>query len=145
LGLNNEQAGFVPTEEWHRAQATTSGKSEGFVIGHALNTAIGEGATRATVLQMALAYAAIANGGKLWLPQIVERVESPDGKMVEEFPPRVRRDVAVSANRWPSSAAGCTASSPIQGNRVQGAIAPHRGGRQNRDRTGLPRRANRQG
>jgi penicillin-binding protein 2 len=97
LGLNNEQAGFVPTEEWHRAQATTSGKSEGFVIGHALNTAIGEGATRATVLQMALAYAAIANGGKLWLPQIVERVESPDGKMVEEFPPRVRRDLAVSA------------------------------------------------
>jgi penicillin-binding protein 2 len=31
------------------------------------------------------------------LPQIVERVESPDGKVVEEFPPRVRRDVAVSA------------------------------------------------
>ena len=97
LGLNNEQAGFVPTEEWHRAQASTSGKSEGFVIGHALNTAIGEGATRVTVLQMALAYAAIANGGKLWLPQIVERVESPDGKVVEEFPPRVRRDLVVSA------------------------------------------------
>jgi penicillin-binding protein 2 len=97
LGLNNEQAGFVPTEEWHRAQSTADGKSEGFVIGHALNTAIGEGATRVTVLQMALAYAAIANGGKLWLPQIVERVESPDGKVVEEFPPRVRRDVAVSA------------------------------------------------
>jgi penicillin-binding protein 2 len=97
LGLNNEQAGFVPTEEWHREQATTGGKSEGFVIGHALNTAIGEGATRATVLQMALAYAAVANGGKLWLPQIVERVESPDGKVVEEFPARVRRDVAVSA------------------------------------------------
>jgi penicillin-binding protein 2 len=97
LGLNNEQAGFVPTEEWHRTQATADGKSEGFVIGHALNTAIGEGAVRVTVLQMALAYAAIANGGKLWLPQIVERVESPDGKVVEEFPPRVRRDVAVSA------------------------------------------------
>jgi len=96
LGLNNEQAGFVPTEEWHRSQAA-GGKGEGFVVGHALNTAIGEGATRATVLQMALVYAAIANGGKLWLPQIVERVEAPDGKVVEEFPPRVRRDVAVSA------------------------------------------------
>jgi penicillin-binding protein 2 len=67
------------------------------MIGHALNTAIGEGDTRVTALQMALAYAAIANGGKLWLPQIVERVESPDGKVVEEFPPRVRRDLAVSA------------------------------------------------
>ncbi len=97
LGLNNEQAGFVPTEDWHRAQDSRGGKSEGFMIGHALNTAIGEGATRVTALQMALAYAAIANGGKLWLPQIVERVESPDGKVVEEFPPRVRRDLAVSA------------------------------------------------
>jgi penicillin-binding protein 2 len=97
LGLNAEQAGFVPTEEWHRAQDSRGGKSEGFMIGHALNTAIGEGDTRVTALQMALAYAAIANGGKLWLPQIVERVESPDGKVVEEFPPRVRRDLAVSA------------------------------------------------
>ena len=97
LGLNSEQGGFVPTEEWHRSQASLPGRSEGFVIGHALNTAIGEGATRVTVLQMALAYAAIASGGKLWLPQIVERVESPDGKVIEEFPPRVRRDVAVSA------------------------------------------------
>jgi penicillin-binding protein 2 len=97
LGLNNEQAGFIPTEEWHRSQASASGKNEGFVIGHALNTAIGEGATRVTVLQLALAYGAIANGGKLWLPQIVERVEAPDGRVVEEFPPRVRRDLAMSA------------------------------------------------
>ncbi len=96
LGLNNEQAGLVPTEEWHRAQAAADKNREGFVIGHALNTAIGEGATRATVLQMALVYAAIASGGKLWLPQIAERVESPTGQVIEEFPPRVRRDLSVS-------------------------------------------------
>ena len=45
---------------------------------------------------MATLYAAIANGGKLWLPQLVERVESPDGKVLEEFAPRVRRELAVS-------------------------------------------------
>jgi penicillin-binding protein 2 len=97
LGLNNEQPGFVPTEEWHRAQAAKD-PNQGFVIGHALNTVIGEGSTRVTVLQMALLYAAIANGGKLWLPQIVERIESPGGQVTEEFPPRARRDVAVSAD-----------------------------------------------
>ena len=32
---------------------------------------------------MAMAYAAIANGGKLWLPQIVERVQSPEGRRVQ--------------------------------------------------------------
>jgi penicillin-binding protein 2 len=95
LGLNGEQAGFVPTEEWHRAQ-TAADPSQGAVIGHALNTAIGEGATRVTVLQMALLYAAVANGGRLWLPQIVERIESPTGQLMEEFAPRARRDVSVS-------------------------------------------------
>ena len=96
LGLNGEQAGFIPTEEWHRARALVDKKNEGFVVGHALNTAIGEGAVRVTVLQMALLYATIASDGKLWLPQIVERVESPSGHIIEEFPPRVRREVSVS-------------------------------------------------
>lgn len=96
LGLNGEQGGFIPTEEWHRAQAAADPKNEGFSIGHALNTAIGEGAVRVTVLQMALLYTAIATDGKLWLPQIVERVESPTGQTIEEFPPRLRREVSIS-------------------------------------------------
>jgi penicillin-binding protein 2 len=96
LGLNGEQAGFIPTEEWHRTRDATDKKNEGFAIGHALNTAIGEGAVRVTVLQMALLYATIAADGKLWLPQIVERVESPAGQILEEFPPRVRREVSVA-------------------------------------------------
>jgi penicillin-binding protein 2 len=99
LGLNNEQPGFIPTEEWHRAQLAKD-PSQGAVIGHALNTVIGEGSTRVTVLQMALLYTAIANGGKLWLPQIVERIESPSGQVTEEFPPRARRDVAVSTETF---------------------------------------------
>jgi penicillin-binding protein 2 len=95
LGLNNEQPGFIPTEEWHRAQLAKD-PTQGALTGHALNTVIGEGSTRVTVLQMALLYTAIANGGKLWLPQIVERIESPSGQITEEFPPRARRDVSVS-------------------------------------------------
>ncbi len=66
LGINGEVAGLVPTEEWHNARRS---RGEAFSMGHALNTAIGEGATRVTVLQMALLYAAIANGGHLMAPQ----------------------------------------------------------------------------
>jgi len=99
LGLNNEQPGFIPTEEWHKALAAKD-PNQGAIIGHALNTVIGEGSTRVTVLQMALLYTAIANGGKLWLPQIVERIESPSGQVTEEFPPRARRDVSVSAETF---------------------------------------------
>jgi len=95
LGLNGEEAGFIATEEWYREQKRLNPKNEGFQVGHALNAAIGQ-ETRVTVLQMAMLYAAIANGGKLWLPQIVERIESPTGQVLEEFPPRVRRELSVS-------------------------------------------------
>jgi penicillin-binding protein 2 len=96
LGLNAEEGGFLPTEEWYRDQKRKNPKAEGFQIGQAVNAVIGQGSTRVTLLQMATLYAAIANGGKLWLPQIVERVESPDGKVLEEFAPRVRRELAVA-------------------------------------------------
>jgi penicillin-binding protein 2 len=96
LGLNSEEGGFLPTEEWYREQKRKNPKAEGFQVGHSVNAVIGQGSTRVTLLQMATMYAAIANGGKLWLPQLVERIESPDGKVLEEFAPRVRRELAVS-------------------------------------------------
>lgn len=97
LGLNGEESGFIPTEGWYRDQKSANPKAEGFQVGQALNAVIGQGSTRVTLLQMATMYAAIANGGKLWLPQIVERIESPTGQVLEEFAPRVRRDLAISA------------------------------------------------
>jgi penicillin-binding protein 2 len=97
LGLNGEEGGFLPTEEWYREQKRKNPKNEGFQVGHALNAVIGQGSTRVTLVQMAILYAAIANGGKLWLPQIVDHVEAPDGQVLEEFPPRVRRELSVSA------------------------------------------------
>jgi cell division protein FtsI (penicillin-binding protein 3) len=49
-----------------------------------------------TNLQLALATAAIANGGKLLEPILVRRVLSPSGELIREAAPRVRRQ-AVSA------------------------------------------------
>jgi penicillin-binding protein 2 len=97
LGLNGEEGGFIPTEAWYREQKKLNPKAEGFQMGQSLNAVIGQGSTRVTLLQMVTMYAAIANGGKLWLPQVVERIESPDQKVLEEFAPRVRRELSVSA------------------------------------------------
>lgn len=91
IGINQETPGFIPTRAWYAQHYPGQWR-----IGHTLNTAIGQGNTRVTVLQLALAYAALANGGTLYVPQIIERVEGPDGEVIERFPPTVRRRVAVS-------------------------------------------------
>jgi len=90
IGVNSEAKGFLATREWyveHYGQ---------FRIGYTLNTAIGQGNTRVTVLQLALAYAVIANGGSLYVPQVVRNVRSPDGSLSETFQPRMKREVGVA-------------------------------------------------
>jgi penicillin-binding protein 2 len=68
-----------------------------YVEGFALNAAIGQGATTVSVLQLALAYAALANGGTLYQPQLVRAVETSNGTVVQEFSPRIRRQLQVDA------------------------------------------------
>jgi penicillin-binding protein 2 len=82
LGLNGDSAGRVPTKAWYEAHGT-------YKVGYATNAATGQGDVEVTVMQLAMAYTAIANGGTLWIPQIVERVLDGNGKVVLEYQPRV--------------------------------------------------------
>ena len=51
-------------------------------------------AVRASVLQLAMAYAALGNG-KLYQPYIVERLETPSGEPVERFSPQLRSQLPI--------------------------------------------------
>jgi penicillin-binding protein 2 len=82
LGLNGDSAGRVPTRAWYESR-------DHYKPGYAINTATGQGDVEVTPVQMAMAYAAIANGGTLYVPQIVERVLNGDGKVVIEYQPKV--------------------------------------------------------
>jgi penicillin-binding protein 2 len=90
IGVNSEAKGFLATREWYIEHYGA------FRIGYTLNTAIGQGNTRVTVLQLAMANAAIANGGTLYVPQVVQNVKAPDGSLSETFQPRIKREVGVS-------------------------------------------------
>ncbi len=90
LGVNAEASGRMPTRAW-----MTLHNHGHFELGYGLNAAIGQGATTVTVLQLALAYAALANGGTLYQPELVRAVETSDGTVVQEFSPRVRRQIDV--------------------------------------------------
>lgn len=86
IGINPESRGRMPTRGWY-----TRRYKGAFRGGHTLLAAIGQGATTVTVLQLALAYAALANGGTLYQPQVVRSIETSDGTIVQELPPRVRK------------------------------------------------------
>ncbi len=53
-----------------------------------VQTAIGQGKTMISPLHNALLAAAIANGGTMMSPYVIERIESPDGKVVKQFMPQ---------------------------------------------------------
>ncbi|MFT3771228.1 MAG: penicillin-binding protein 2 [Minicystis sp.] len=91
LGVNAEASGRMPTKAW-----MTLHNHGHFQLGYGLNAAIGQGATTVTVLQLALAYGALANGGTLYQPQLVRAVETSNGTVVQEFSPRVRRQIDIS-------------------------------------------------
>jgi penicillin-binding protein 2 len=91
IGINTEARGFVPTRDWYLKEHDNH-----YRLGFTLNAVIGQGNTRVTLIQLAMAYAAIANGGTLFVPQIVQSVEAPDGTVLDEFPPRVRRRIEIA-------------------------------------------------
>jgi penicillin-binding protein 2 len=90
LGLNGEVPGRVPTREYYEQRVGAHS------VGHTLNAATGQGDVELTVVQLAMAYAALANGGRLFVPKVVERVESARGQLVAEEPPELRRVVSMS-------------------------------------------------
>ncbi len=86
LGINGESAGIVPTRAHHDSK--TRG---GFQHGLALSTAVGQGDVKASIIQVAVAYAAIANGGQLVTPHVVDMTKTVGLKEDLARPsPRVR-------------------------------------------------------
>lgn len=93
IDLPNEAAGLVPTNQW---KMDTFGQP--IFPGEVLQAGIGQGYDLATVLQVANAYAAIANGGTLYQPQVVREILAPDGTVARAFEPRVIREVKASSS-----------------------------------------------
>jgi len=91
LGLAHEAAGVMPSPEWKRKRF-----GERWYPGETVSVSIGQGYDLVTPLQLAVAYAALANGGKLLRPRLALRIESRDGELLEEFPTEVRSELELT-------------------------------------------------
>jgi len=82
--LGRETPGIIPDTH---SIAPVNGSARA----QAINASIGQGEVNVTPLQQAVAYAAIANGGTVFRPQIIRRIETPEGKVVRDFQPEALR------------------------------------------------------
>ena len=83
LHLDKEMPGLVASTSWKLSRFQAPWQE-----GDTLSVAIGQGYNLTTPLQMAQVAAAIANGGVIYEPQLVEKVESPSGEVLFQAQPQ---------------------------------------------------------
>jgi len=93
IPLSGESPGVLPGPEWLSKANPRARWSNGFTA----NTAIGQGDVLASPLQMAIVTAAIANGGIVYYPRLIDRIVAQDGSVVSKEPPRVRANLIADA------------------------------------------------
>jgi penicillin-binding protein 2 len=94
IDLSGEKVGLIPSPSARRERGRV------WHSGETLNIAIGQGALLVTPLQVARMTAAIANGGILWKPRLIQRVERPDGTLAYADTSKMTGQVDLSPVIW---------------------------------------------
>ncbi|HHH82978.1 MAG TPA: hypothetical protein ENL35_08305, partial [Chloroflexi bacterium] len=88
-----DEAGQVPDPE--NALETLG---EAWAARHPVLLAIGQSALQVTPLQVARYVAAIGNGGTLYRPRIIDRIQNAEGEVLEQFEPEAQGQLPVSSD-----------------------------------------------
>jgi len=93
IDLPGEFEGFIPTPEWKKTTL-----KESWWDGDTYNLSIGQSYLKVTPIQVAVAYSAIANGGILYKPQILNRVIDSSEDTVKSYEPEVIRNNFIDSD-----------------------------------------------
>ena len=139
IGLANEAPGLVPTSEWKARRF-----GEPWYPGETVSATIGQGYNLYTTLQLAVAYAAIGNGGRVMKPRLLIRLETHDGEAAQQVEPEVVSRVSAGPETLKLVMDGLIAVVEEPG-RHGGARAGsrHAGGGEDRHRAGRASREHR--
>ena len=100
IPLPHERAGIVPDRDYYDyqfEQGVFLRSGAQWFAGDTINLAIGQGNLLVTPLQMANVYAVLASDGKVHQPNIATKITDRDGEVLEEFGPRLVRELEWSA------------------------------------------------
>jgi penicillin-binding protein 2 len=96
IDLPAEVDGLIPTPAWRNRLFREQLTDRPWTVGDNVNLAVGQGDLYADPLQMAVAYAALGNGGTVVTPHLGDDVESVTGSVLQEIRPAPRRHLDIS-------------------------------------------------
>ena len=103
IGLQDLKEGVMPGPQWMRTKYPELKWTQAYTA----NASIGQGYVLASPLQMAMAYAAVANGGIAYEPRLIKKVETPDGQpaldengqLAAPEEPKIRGDLRAEVSK----------------------------------------------
>jgi penicillin-binding protein 2 len=96
IDLPAEEPGRMPTPAWRNRWYEQKLTERGWSVGDNINVSVGQGDLLTNPLQMAVAYAAVANGGRVLRPRLGLRVEDASGRALQELDAPTARRVKIS-------------------------------------------------
>jgi penicillin-binding protein 2 len=100
IDLPAEEPGRLPTPRWRDRWYKQGLTERPWSVGDNINLSVGQGDLLSNPLQMAVAYAAIANGGRVLRPRLGLRIEDASGQALQQLDaPTARRLNISKANR----------------------------------------------
>jgi penicillin-binding protein 2 len=95
IDLPGAEVGLMPSQEWRNALYREGELDRPWSAGDNVQLATGQGDLQTNPLQMAIAYAALGNGGTIVTPHVGMEVDDADGRVIEEFDPPPRRRIHI--------------------------------------------------
>jgi penicillin-binding protein 2 len=96
IDMPGEVAGLLPTPAWRDKLFKDGQTDRPWTMGDNVNLSVGQGDLQTNPLQMAVAYATIANGGYVVRPHVGMEVQDPNGSVVQEIDPAPQRHLDIN-------------------------------------------------
>jgi len=99
IDLPEESEGFIPDPAWKETYFERE-EDQIWYDGNTYYLSIGQEYLRATPLQVAASFVAVANGGRLFQPQVVQKIVDKEKKLIENFEPKIIREIPVETENF---------------------------------------------
>ncbi len=95
IDLLGTEDGLVPSKRWRDELFAEGNTDRPWSAGDNVQLAVGQGDLQTNPLQMALAYAALGNGGTIVTPHVGMEIQDAAGRALKEIAPKPQRHVPI--------------------------------------------------